>query len=104
MDAPLRRADVLLAVLEQLTLAIGRLATNAADIHGEFSKRSLLTGRTVEIELPSGKLAGRCRGIDADGALLVETSAGIDAACREWFHAGSNSVLNVYAVTTCVMS
>jgi BirA family transcriptional regulator, biotin operon repressor / biotin---[acetyl-CoA-carboxylase] ligase len=78
VEAPLRRADVLLGVLEQLTLAVGRLATNAADIHGEFSKRSLLTGRTVEIELPSGQLAGRCQGIDADGALLVETSAGVE--------------------------
>jgi biotin-(acetyl-CoA carboxylase) ligase len=33
-----------------------------------------LTGREIEIDVGTRRIAGRCRGIDGDGALLIQTA------------------------------
>ena len=72
----IRRIDVLVAILQQLAVRLDRLGSGTEGLSEEWRQRCLLTGRTVEIELPSRRLTGICRGIDADGALLLETPTG----------------------------
>lgn len=74
----IHRADLLVAILQRLTTQLDRLRDNTGKLVEDWQRRSLLTGRTVELELPARRIAGRCRGIDGDGALVVETDAGIE--------------------------
>jgi BirA family biotin operon repressor/biotin-[acetyl-CoA-carboxylase] ligase len=75
----LPRIEVLLAVLQRLTLRIDWLAAGIDDFQETWSRRCLLTGRDIEIEvLPSRRIAGRCQGIDREGALLIATDTGIE--------------------------
>jgi BirA family biotin operon repressor/biotin-[acetyl-CoA-carboxylase] ligase len=48
------------------------------ELREQWTRRCLLTGRRVEIELPLGRRSGLCRGIDADGAIVLETDAGTE--------------------------
>jgi BirA family biotin operon repressor/biotin-[acetyl-CoA-carboxylase] ligase len=70
--------DVLLAVLDEFDrrwreLLSGRFQTIAAD----YRRRCLLTNKSVRIEQAGGHVVqGRCRGIDHDGLLLVQTDQG----------------------------
>jgi BirA family biotin operon repressor/biotin-[acetyl-CoA-carboxylase] ligase len=77
-----RRIDVLVAILGRLATQLDRLSSAnnelSEELPSQWTRRCLLTGRRVEIELPHGRRTGICRGIDADGALLVETDAGIE--------------------------
>ncbi len=75
---PFRRVDLLVAILQTLATDLAQLTTGVDQLREEWRKRCLLTGRTVEIELPTRRLTGICRGIDADGALLIETNAGTE--------------------------
>jgi len=77
-EGKIRRIDVLVAILQQLAVRLDPLGSGTEGLSEEWRQRCLLTGRTVEIELPSRHLTGICRGIDHDGALLVETNAGIE--------------------------
>ncbi|MGD9634438.1 MAG: biotin--[acetyl-CoA-carboxylase] ligase [Pirellulales bacterium] len=72
------RIDVLVAVLRRLAMRIDWLAAGIDELQETWSRRCLLTGRGVEIELPARRIAGHCQGIDRDGALLVATDAGIE--------------------------
>jgi BirA family biotin operon repressor/biotin-[acetyl-CoA-carboxylase] ligase len=76
------RIDVLVAILQQLAMQLDRLSSPSQELKDElreqWTRRCLLTGRRVEIELPHGRRTGICRGIDADGALLVETDGGTE--------------------------
>jgi BirA family biotin operon repressor/biotin-[acetyl-CoA-carboxylase] ligase len=72
----IRRVDVLVAILQQLATRLDWLGADVAGLQEAWCRRCLLTGRSVEIELPSRRLIGLCRGIDHDGALIVETEAG----------------------------
>lgn len=74
----LPRVDVLLAVLQRLALRIEWLAAGIDEFHETWSRRCLLTGRDVVIELPTRRIAGLCQGIDRAGALLVATDTGIE--------------------------
>ena len=69
---------VLLAVLDQFDRRWGELLGGSfAPLAKVFRERCFLTGKTVTIEQPGGQaLAGRCRGIDDEGALLVQSLAG----------------------------
>ncbi len=70
------RIDVLVAILRQLATQLDRLSSHSEALPEQWTGRCLLTGRRVEIELPDGRRAGICRGIDADGALILETDGG----------------------------
>jgi len=74
----IRRVDVLVAILQQLAMRLAWLSSGAEQLQETWCRRCLLTGRNVEIELPSRRLIGLCRGIDHDGALILETDAGIE--------------------------
>lgn len=75
---PIRRVDVLVAILQRLAARLVWLGSGADGLQQAWRRRCLLTGRSVEIELPSRRLIGVCRGIDHDGALIVETDAGTE--------------------------
>ena len=77
-QSPVSRCDLLVSILRHLATRLAWLSDGAEDLQSTWSRRCLLTGRDVEIEQPAKKVIGRCRGIDADGALLVETSAGVE--------------------------
>jgi BirA family biotin operon repressor/biotin-[acetyl-CoA-carboxylase] ligase len=76
--APIDRAALLVRILERLAARFEWLATDADELLEVWSRRSFLTGRRVEIELPGRSIAGLCCGIDSDGALLVDTAAGLE--------------------------
>ncbi len=49
-----------------------------AGLVGEWSARNVLAGRRVAVLAEdAAPLEGRCAGVDADGALLIETAAGL---------------------------
>ena len=48
-----------------------------------YNRRGLLVGRNVEVKSASQVAAGRCRGIDALGALVVEEALGFTRAITE---------------------
>ena len=75
---PLRRADVLRTILQQLTKGLERLTAGTESLHEQWHQRCMLTGRRVQIERPLHQLVGICRGIDSEGALLLETDGGIE--------------------------
>jgi BirA family biotin operon repressor/biotin-[acetyl-CoA-carboxylase] ligase len=79
---PVSRLDVLIAILQQLATQLARLSAPSRELNDElreqWTRRCLLTGRRVEIELPLGRRSGLCRGIDADGAIVLETDAGTE--------------------------
>jgi len=68
---PFERTGVLLELLQQIDHELKRLG--AADDRQaiEWNERSLLTDRDLELETPSGPIAGRCIGVDPEGALLL---------------------------------
>jgi BirA family biotin operon repressor/biotin-[acetyl-CoA-carboxylase] ligase len=74
----IRRIEVLLAILQHLATRLNWLGAGEEGLREAWRQRCLLTGRAVEIELPSRRLTGLCRGIDHDGALLLETDAGTE--------------------------
>jgi BirA family transcriptional regulator, biotin operon repressor / biotin---[acetyl-CoA-carboxylase] ligase len=81
--SPTRRIDVLVAILQCLAarlerLSSGRLSTGIDVLRRDWRSRCLLTGRKVHLELPLRRVVGICRGIDDDGALMLETDAGLE--------------------------
>lgn len=73
---PIRRVDVLVAILQQLDSRLKYLVSGFDALSNEWSERCLLTGRTVEIEYNARRISGLCRGIDHDGAILLDTPTG----------------------------
>ncbi len=67
--------DVLLALLRALATELTGLA-NDVDLPERWDRWCWLTGRTVEVENGQPATHGLCRGIDADGALLIDTTTG----------------------------
>jgi BirA family biotin operon repressor/biotin-[acetyl-CoA-carboxylase] ligase len=73
-DLPL--ADVLCRVLQRLASRLSWIASCENQLQNEWRSRCLLTGRQVEIETGPRRVVGNCLGIDAAGALLIETDNG----------------------------
>ncbi|WP_166830533.1 biotin--[acetyl-CoA-carboxylase] ligase [Thalassoroseus pseudoceratinae] len=67
--------EVLLMVLRALETELTGLA-NDVDLPSRWDRWCWLTGRTVEVENGQPATHGLCRGIDADGALLIDTNTG----------------------------
>jgi BirA family biotin operon repressor/biotin-[acetyl-CoA-carboxylase] ligase len=72
--------DVLLAVLDEFDRRWRELIQGRFDeVSRAYRQRCLLTGKTVTIEQPGGRMVvGRCRGIDETGALVVQNEAGVE--------------------------
>ena len=72
-----RPADLLTAVLDAFALWYEML--RSGDLGGmveSYNRRGLLMGRDVEVRSADRVTAGRCRGIDARGALVIEQPSG----------------------------
>lgn len=81
VDSPpaLDPTELLIRCLSHLGDRLGELAAEDHHLPDLWRRYSLLTNADVEITLPRGSLRGRCISIADDGALLVETPAGIEA-------------------------
>jgi BirA family biotin operon repressor/biotin-[acetyl-CoA-carboxylase] ligase len=71
-------ADVLIGVLRRLEERLSWIVSCESELQDEWRRRCLLTGREVQIETDSRQLIGTCVGINADGALLLETGNGCE--------------------------
>jgi BirA family biotin operon repressor/biotin-[acetyl-CoA-carboxylase] ligase len=70
--------DVLLAVLDRCDLRLRDLTGGGfAALAGEYRQRCFLTGRTLLARAGSQQVAGRCRGIDDRGSLVLATPLGL---------------------------
>ncbi len=67
--------SVLAAILGELDNQLNRAADMRA-ISGRWPDRCYLTGRTVQLQSGTEPITGRCLGIDAAGALVLQTESG----------------------------
>ena len=75
---PFSLTSVLTAILNQMSAQFSLLQNAPADLQQQWDTHCLLTDKTVQVEAGSRHTTGICRGIAANGALLVETSTGIE--------------------------
>ena len=74
---PTPLVEVLVSVVEHLVDRLQWIGTRDDQLQDRWRSRSLLTGRSVTVETVTGILHGVCRGIDGDGALLLQTEQGV---------------------------
>ncbi len=65
--------DVLLRVLVQLEERLDEIDRGKDELWLRWRERCLLTNRTVHFDFGTRQVVGQCRGIDDEGALLIET-------------------------------
>jgi len=70
------RTDVLLSLVERIAAQLTLLADDNPCLAERWLPACLLEGSTVEIESAGRPIVGRCLGIDADGALVLDTAEG----------------------------
>jgi BirA family biotin operon repressor/biotin-[acetyl-CoA-carboxylase] ligase len=68
--------DLLLAIVERLHSELSALTQNDPEQIERWQAQSLLDGRRVRIQQGSNQVDGRCLGIDASGALILQTATG----------------------------
>lgn len=77
---PIDRTVVLISTLRHLETDLRALAAggdDAANLRSRWRQRCLLTGRTVTVDDDTRQSIGTAVGIDDDGALLLQTEAGV---------------------------
>jgi len=74
---PFPLVTVLTSVLRQIAEQLRRLRAGHQQLQRQWDAHCMLTGHRVEIVAGPQRTCGVCRGIGRDGALLVETAAGI---------------------------
>ena len=67
---------VLVRVLEAMATRIAQLRSHDTQLIHDWQRLDLLAGRTIRIERDGRRIAGECRGIGQDGALIVDTAYG----------------------------
>lgn len=77
-SSPHDLTEVLIRVLAQIEAEFARLAKGLFQFSRRFRERCWLTGREVRITGCPLEIQGFCQGIDEDGALLIQTSNGIE--------------------------
>ncbi|MGD9648505.1 MAG: biotin--[acetyl-CoA-carboxylase] ligase [Pirellulales bacterium] len=75
---PLDLTSVLVALLERVRSRIDDLTRHDPRMVAAWQQRCLLRGRTVTLEHGPRTVRGRCRGIEADGSLVLETDRGAE--------------------------
>jgi BirA family biotin operon repressor/biotin-[acetyl-CoA-carboxylase] ligase len=70
--------EVLVQIIRQLEERLGWIGHRDEELWTKWRERCLLTGRDVQLKIGSRLIEGRCRGIDEEGALLVDTSNGTE--------------------------
>jgi BirA family transcriptional regulator, biotin operon repressor / biotin---[acetyl-CoA-carboxylase] ligase len=68
--------QVLLTWLARFVENVGALAVDDPELPPRWQARCVLSGKSVELQAGERIVRGACRGIEADGALLVDTPAG----------------------------
>lgn len=78
LGAPVSRNRLAARVLSELVTAFARFeAAGLAAVRADWERFDLTAGRPVRLSLPTGTVFGIARGVDRDGALVLETSSGI---------------------------
>ncbi|MDH3718409.1 MAG: biotin--[acetyl-CoA-carboxylase] ligase [Planctomycetota bacterium] len=67
---------ILIGILQQLETQLARLSNDDAGLAADWQQRCTLVGKTVQIDVANGHTKGVCQGIDAEGALVVQTVDG----------------------------
>lgn len=75
---PFDRTALLTDIVGRLLDESGRLREDVEDndLLARWSPRCFLTGKIVRIDIGSRSTVGRCRGIDEEGALMLDTESG----------------------------
>jgi len=76
---PFRLASVLSTILSHLSAHLVLLQREPVQLQRRWETHCMLTGKRVHLVAGSRRVRGCCLGIDAHGALLIETPAGVDA-------------------------
>ena len=79
---PHRRIEILRTLMQDFELLLNSFAAGRTFLNA-WPEHCLLTGKRVTLQAGSTEVAGRCNGIDVNGALILETAAG-----RESFFGG----------------
>ncbi|QDV41439.1 Bifunctional ligase/repressor BirA [Stieleria neptunia] len=75
---PFPLTDVLIAVLNRLQHRLESIGCRDDELRTMWRERCLLTNRTVQVDLGTRTVSGRCRGINDEGALVIETPTGLE--------------------------
>lgn len=75
---PFALADVLILLLDRLSDCFAWVGSRDAELRQRWRERCVLTSHTVHIDQGACQITGPCRGIDDDGALLVQTETGLE--------------------------
>jgi BirA family biotin operon repressor/biotin-[acetyl-CoA-carboxylase] ligase len=75
---PLPLIDVVIDLLKQVAIQLHTLATDRDGLLNRWSEFDVLRNRRIWLKTCSGEACGISRGIDTDGALLLQTDDGIE--------------------------
>lgn len=70
--------EALIRVVRHLRDCMEQLAEDAEGLLQRWEERSLFSGSLVLLDLGSRRVAGMCRGVDIDGALVLQTEHGLE--------------------------
>ena len=70
--------DLLIITLNSLVTQYAALAEGQFPLRDRWNAHCMLRGQAVEVESGKRQVAGVCRGVDPEGALLVQTGAGLE--------------------------
>jgi BirA family transcriptional regulator, biotin operon repressor / biotin---[acetyl-CoA-carboxylase] ligase len=75
----LDRTGLLLEILQHLASVLRLLGTSEFSLAQRWQPYCMLQGRTLSVQWGPRRLEGVCRGIDGDGALLLQTVTGLES-------------------------
>ena len=75
---PFLLTDVLVGVLRKLFERLNSIDKWDQELHAGWQKRCLLTDRSIRVKTIQKEIEGLCRGIDEQGALLVQTAGNLE--------------------------
>ena len=67
---------VLIALLQQIETALGQLVVGDSRLSSSWQSLCFLGGRRIEVDLGQEIVQGECRGIDEEGALVIQRTTG----------------------------
>jgi BirA family biotin operon repressor/biotin-[acetyl-CoA-carboxylase] ligase len=74
---PSNRSELLIHVVNRLSDRLPRWASQEFPLSDRWARHCMLQGRTVCVQSGAQKFVGVCQGIDDDGALLLQSDAGL---------------------------
>lgn len=75
----LDRTELLLQILQHLSSVLRQLNAHDFSLAQRWQSFCMLQGRALRLQWGSRQLVGVCRGIDGNGALLLQTESGLEA-------------------------